>query len=245
MLSLLGQAGLSREYVGRIGLPAEMEAESLGDYSDFPRLASVFQLDEVIICTENVAIDQITRWMEKLGRQVEFRTVGPASLSIVGSPSRDMPGELYTVGERFDLASRRYRRSKRILDLMLASAILLFWPLVLFLQQGWGMIKNAMRVFIGQLTWVGYAVPAAGNRRLPVLPPAVLPQGEGETKLTYSEYQRLNELYARRYSTQRDLRIIRSSWRRLGQQPGNDIEPAPADTVISGAKETKHVEPVK
>jgi len=216
VLSILGRSGISREYVGAIGADANMSIDQIGEASELAQLAKTFRLEELIVCTKDVSISSLMTWMEVLGEQVEFRTVGPFSDAIVGSPSRDAPGDLYTVGVRYALGQKQWQRSKRIFDICFSILLILFWPAVLFIKKPLRALRNAISVLLGGMTWVGYASGGVSAHHLPKLRPCVLPQGELRLNLEPNEIQHLNELYARYYQRREDIRMVFRNWRSLG-----------------------------
>ncbi|MFK8055806.1 MAG: glycosyltransferase family 2 protein [Saprospiraceae bacterium] len=218
VLSLLGKTGISREYVGRIASDEASSNTGLGNASDLEQIAQTFRLEELIVCTQDVSISDLMVWMEQLGDRVEFRTVGPDSEAIVGSPSRNAPGDLYTVGVRYALGQIQWQRSKRIFDICLSLMLLLCWPAFFLMKKPIGAIRNSVLVLLGSMTWVGYASGGIRAHHLPKLRPCVLPQGESQKVLGAKEIQHLNELYARYYRRREDIRIVAEVWRSLGNE---------------------------
>lgn len=219
VLSILGKSGVSREYVGRIGIDESPNDDVIGRSADLIQLAGKFRIEELIVCTSNVPISNLMEWMEKLGRDVEFRTVGPDSDAIVGSPSRNAPGDLYTVGVRYALSQTQWQRSKRIFDVCLSLLLLVCWPVIFVTKKPMGTFRNSILVLIGGASWVGYSPGGTRAHHLPKLRPCVLPQGEGQHAIQANEIQHLNELYARYYRRMEDVRVVAAHWRNLG----NDI----------------------
>ncbi len=218
VLGLLGKAGISREYVGRVDPKFSPNDETIGNTVELDQLVETYRLDEIIVCTSDLSISSLMQWMQKLGDQVEFRTIGPNSQAIVGSPSKNSPGDLYTVGVRYALGLSQWQRSKRIFDVCFSVLLLVFWPALFFMKKPISAFQNALLVLLGSNTWVGYAVGGINGHHLPKLRPAVLPQGEGIKALESKEIQHLNELYARYYSRKEDIRYVSKHWRSLGNK---------------------------
>jgi GT2 family glycosyltransferase len=219
VLGLLGKAGIAREYVGRVDPKSSSSDETIGSTKELGQLVETFRLEEIIVCTGDLPISNFMDLMQELGDQVEFRTIGPQSEAIVGSPSRNSPGDLYTVGIRYALGLAQWQRSKRIFDVCFSILLVVFWPILFFMKKPIGAFRNAMLVLLGSNTWVGYAVGGINGHHLPKLRPSVLPQGEGKKSLEAKEIQHLNELYARYYSRREDIRYVTKHWRSLGNDP--------------------------
>ena len=192
----------------------------LGNIQQVKDIISIFSVDEVIFCSKNIShqtiIDKMTLWKSE---QVDFKIAPEDSLSIIGSNSINTQGELYTVDIN-SVDKQANRRSKRVLDIVSSLLFLLFYPLLMFLvKQPLGFLKNILQVLFGSKTWVGYARMEGKGIHLPEIKPGVLSPADGMKKsMPDSEtLQKLNVLYARDYSVQKDLNLILSSFRKLGR----------------------------
>ncbi len=218
VLALLARAGVAREFIGRLAPKFALGVgDDLGVVSDLAEVARAYRLDEVIFCTRDVPISTTLYWMRHFGTRVDCRTVADRAQAIVGSPSSGAPGELYTVGVRYEILLPRRRRQKRLLDWGVALSSLLLWPiLALFVEQPFGLLRNAVSVLLGAVSWVGYA-DGTLDSVLPSLRPSVLsaapPASLGPAAA------RLNQLYARLYRPAEDVHILRARWRQLGRRP--------------------------
>ena len=209
-LALLGQAGIGRDYVGRISPAGEDARLAVASRDDLASALVDLTLDELIVCTRDETYASAIALIETYGRDVEVRTLAEGAAAIVGSPSPDTPGQTYSLARPFAIEQPLARRRKRSLDVALALALLLVFPLSLAAKHAGGALRNAFWVLLGRATWVGYA-PAAPKVGLPVLPPSVLhPSGQSAGR---------NERYARHYSVRSDLRLLRKHFRDLGRSP--------------------------
>ena len=79
-------------------------------------------------------------------------------------------------------------------------------------------LKNIFRVVFNQKTWVGYLPTKNEIQHLPPLKSSVLSPKDGLSVKIENEATlgRLNFLYAKDYSTNRDLEIVWMGWRKLG-----------------------------
>ena len=141
-------------------------------------------------------------------------------MSIIGSHSKNTPGELYTVAIQFQIASILQKRNKRLLDILVALSLLLIGPFVaVFIKEKTSFFMNCFQVLFGKKTWVGYAATPNLTNDLPSLKPSVLSPLErlDSNLLDATTIKRLNFLYARDYDWRKDLSLIGKGWQQLGR----------------------------
>ncbi|MCW5922830.1 MAG: glycosyltransferase [Saprospiraceae bacterium] len=232
VMGLLNQAGVAKNLIGRVSpTPALNEARegegdaldasaasfskvseegALGEVSQLDEIVRIYRVDEVIFCSKNMLAQDIMSWMTRLGPSVAYKIVPEESLSIIGSSSKNEPGELYTIEIRYNIAQPGQRRNKRVFDLMLCGALLVTLPLwLVFSGHRGSFFKNWWPVLLGKKTWVGYA-PFAQHDALPPLKSGVfspLDELEG-LKVSDNAGARLNFLFAKDWNVWRDLDII-------------------------------------
>ena len=217
---LLYQAGATVNYIGKVS-PQEMaDARTfLGTLRQLGEVVQIYKANEIIFCSKDVPIQDIMRWMAQLGPVIEYKIAPEESLSIIGSHSKNEPGELYTIDIRFAITDPVNRRHKRLLDFLLAIALLLTLPLnMLWMRQPAGFVANVLKVLAGRKTWVGYHRATVREIALPPLAPGVLSPLTGLQldKLNAETIERLNLLYAKDYSIEKDLDLIWNGYRDLG-----------------------------
>ena len=223
VLRLLQQAQAPVHCIGMVSPQNHFEpADFLGSVSKLQDIALIYRINEIIFCAADVPSQEIMRQMTKIGPHIAYKIVPEDSLSIIGSQSKNAPGELYTIEVRFDIAQDLHRRNKRLLDLALAGLLLFSLPVhLLFVKNRTGLIANILQVLFAQKTWVGYASGADSGHTLPALRPGVLspldalPQGSFRPD-DAATIQRLNMLYAKNYRAENDLEIVLKGYRRLG-----------------------------
>lgn len=218
VLDLLQQAGLRKKIMGVITPPGVVAARGveLGQWDQLSLLCAVYRIEELVFCAQDLSYGRIINWMERLPDGVNFKIFPPNGSTIIGSSSKNEPGELYSLGSQFPLASSQGRREKRLLDLAWVFGLVLTLPL-----QWWWMggtiVRQAWSVFWGRATWVGYH-PAGltTDLQLPTLRPGVFdPLGlPGEVPPAGMDLARLNYLYARHYHWWEDARILWRIWRK-------------------------------
>jgi len=219
---------LKNSYVtpGFIGLicpeeNAEKPDGFIGNIVQVKDIIPIFSVDEVIFCAKNIShqtiIDKMTLWKSE---QVNFKIAPEDSLSIIGSNSINTQGELYTVDIN-SVDKPANRRSKRMIDIVFSLLFVFFYPLlVFFVKQPLGFLKNIIEVLFGSKSWVGYALVKGEAIHLPKIKPGVLSSADGmKSDVSDREtLQKLNVLYARDYSVQKDPNLILSSLRKLGRR---------------------------
>ncbi len=201
---LLRQAEVAYEYT--TSLPPE-------ELDRLPTLVRAFGVDEVIFCTRDIAIRDMLGTMQTLGTHISYKTLPEDGQHIIGSSSRDRPGELYSETP-YRLAQPEQRRSKRAFDLVVCLFLILSGPLwLLFSKNRGALLRNWWPVLIGRKTWVGY-VPTVWTGGIPPLAPPVFHalSGNPQSRLTDAEKERLNFLYAKNWSPWNDLTLFGRLW---------------------------------
>ena len=151
-------------------------------------------------------------------KKVQYKIVPEESLFIIGSNSKDEQGDFYTLEINLKLNSPAEQVKKRLLDVFLSLVLLVFSPvLMLFVNKRLKFFRNVVHVLTGRYTWVGYA-DAENVHLLPRLKNGVVSPVDGYAKKDVNglTVQKLNFLYAKEYSIEKDLQIILGSLTRLG-----------------------------
>ena len=158
-------------------------------------------------------------WMTQLGNKMDYKIVPKETMSIIGSNSKNTPGELYTVDIRYKITDAVQRRSKRLVDIITALFLWLIFPIAfLFIAKKFSFLKNIFCVLWGQKTWVGYAETDTATNNLPKLRKGILTPlaGFDSEQLDGMTIQRLNFFYARDYDWTKDVELIWKGFRELG-----------------------------
>ena len=153
------------------------------------------------------------------GRDVEYKIAPPESMYIIGSNSANDAGELYVI-DLNNIASRKNKRNKRLIDLMASTLFLITSPLILLFQKKpLNLFRNIVLVFTGNYSWIGYhETMTISTSQLPKIKKGVLSPLSAlrDANLDEATINRLNSLYAKDYHVYTDLRILRKGWRELG-----------------------------
>lgn len=217
VLGLLNRMGAEgKNFIGRVNsspnpLSIGMgDSERLGEASQLPELVRIYKANEIIFCSKDIGSQEIMAHMAQIGPSISYKIVPEESLSIIGSSSKDEPGELYTIDIRYNIAQPSQRRDKRLLDLCLCLGLLATLPAWLFFSGKRNLLlKNWASVLLGKKTWVGYAENAQ-NSTLPYLRPGVFSPVDAlkDLKVNEETVARLNFFFAKDWEVERDLSVF-------------------------------------
>lgn len=218
---LLNQAKVKNDLIGYVSVNGESHAQEhhLGDLHQLKEIANIYKIDEIIFCAKDVTSQQIIEWMSQIGSQLEYKIVPEDSLSVIGSNSKDVQGELYTIDIKLAIDSKFSRRNKRLLDIIVSVMLFISLPLtILIVKSPLQYIQNIFSVFFFLKTWVGYGGNEAQQKQLPKIKSGVItPLDELENSaLNEATVARINFLYAKDYSASRDAELILKCFRKLG-----------------------------
>ncbi len=226
VMLLLNQAGVAKNFIGMVtpsaGTPTEghidrhsaknLPSVGLGASDQLDEIVRIYRVDEVIFCSRDILAQDILTWMTRLGPAVSYKIVPEESLSIIGSSSKNEPGELYTIDIQYNIAQHGQRRNKRVFDLLMCMCLLLTLPLwLVFSGRREIFLKNWWSVFSGKKTWAGYA-KSEKNAALPVIKTGVFSPLDilKGLKINENTVDRLNFLFAKDWNVWRDLEIVGS-----------------------------------
>ncbi len=198
-LSLLQRAGAVRNFLGRIQPATEAPDETgevLGRAESLEGLVGLYRAEEVLFCSADLNLDDIQRWMSRIGPEIQYRILPEASGSIIGSHRSDKRGNLYTIDANQRINEPGMRRGKWLLDKGVAVVLLPFRP------------GSAWSVLTGRKSWVGYHPLDKRSGSLPKLKPGVFYPGYGAEIRDGETAHHLNVLYARDYGVGEDWRIV-------------------------------------
>jgi GT2 family glycosyltransferase len=209
---LLSEVGIAKNLIGFVAPGTSMEAASsaLGLMVQLDEIVRIYHIHEVIFCSKDVRSQEIMSWMTRLGPAISYKIVPEESVSIIGSSSKDEPGELYTIDIKYNIAQPVERRNKRVFDFGVCLALVITLPVWLLLsRQKSALWHNWWRVFLGQKTWVGYA-ESPQNKALPAIRTGVFSALHSlhDLKPNAATIARLNFFYAKDWSTGRDWELF-------------------------------------
>lgn len=208
------------EYLGFVSVQPNKEDEHyLGDISELAAIVDLFGVEEIIFCSKDLPASRIIEWMGSIeARDVLYKIVPEESLFIIGSNNKNTPGDFYTIEINLKLAKAFEQQKKRVFDIAFSLLMLLFSPLlIVFVKKRFNFLSNIFRVLGGEKTWVSYA-NADNIKLLPSLKKGVVSlldaqRGKAVNPVTV---QKLNFLYAKDYSVEKDLLIMLKAIRYVG-----------------------------
>lgn len=211
-------ATVEATYSHRYDAPESPE-EPLGELRQLADIIRLYALDELIFCGKDLPASRIIALMLSLPADppVAYKILPEDSQYIIGSSSKDAPGDYYTLDIALNLYQPRQARAKRLLDVLLSTGLLLLAPLLLWFQpRKAGFLRNCAAVLLGRRTWVGLRYTPGPASAVPaVLSPA--DAAVSAAPLNDTTKRRLELLYAKDYEPATDLRVLWRCWRRMGQ----------------------------
>jgi len=213
VLGLLNRVGATgKNFIGRVGSSPSGagKTERLGEAGQLAELVRIYEANELIFCSKDIGSQEIMAHMAQIGPAISYKIVPEESLSIIGSSSKDEPGELYTIDIRYNIAQPSHRRDKRLIDLCICIVLLLSLPAwLLFSGKRTLLFKNWGAVLLGKKTWVGYSNNSQ-NVTLPKLNPGVFSPVDALKDVSINEETaaRLNFFFAKDWEVERDLTIF-------------------------------------
>ena len=218
---LLNQASVEKNFIGTVAASDLDNKQYLSRLEQLSEVVQIYQVQEIIFCSKDVSSEEIMKWMTQLGSNIDYKIVPKESLSIIGSHSKNEPGELYTIDIQYNIRQYLQRRNKRLLDVILALLFLLTFPVHLFFVAApISFLTNCFKVLLGQKTWVGYSPITTQQHNLPPIRSSILYTHDHLLHLNLSEATkaRLNFFYAKDYGTEKDLEILWKAYRKLGRK---------------------------
>ena len=207
---ILNMARFPAKIFGPISPSSDYDSGTyMTDVANLPDLIDMHSIDEVIFSQKDFETEEIIRWMSELQKKVAIKILPEQSNSIIGSKSKDKPGELYTLEVNFKVALKTNLRFKRIADISIALLSMLMVPLTIIGKKNLSTIlKSIPSVIIGKKTWIGYEKEDSKLSDLPNLPLAVFPHSYFHNTKLGEDVHYLNTVYARDYNLEDDLRLF-------------------------------------
>lgn len=222
---LLETARVQARIVGHVTPVADPTAPPsrylLGQLHQLDEIIRIHDLDELIFCGKDLSATRIISLMIRLPQYppVAYKILPEDSEYIIGSSSKDAPGEYYALDIALNLFQPQRARTKRLLDVLTSLSLLLAAPLLVwFAREKAGYLRNCLRVLLGTRTWVGLRHADASRRTTPAV---FSPADSADTTaapLPEATRRRLELLYAKDYTPSTDLNILVRRFRWLGQE---------------------------
>lgn len=214
---LMRNAGLQERVLGRVSNNPSEKKQALGGIEELPDLIKKYPVKEIIFCENGLQTKEIIYILSRLPLGVRNKFHASGSSSIVGSYSKNVSGDYVAIGKKYNIVKPANRRYKRLLDIIVATVLVISLPVHLFLQKKpVGFLRNIFLVLLGKQTWVGYATTGSG---LPVIRKGILTSTALPGILNELPQQNLrnsDEWYASGYSILTDLQILNRGYKNLG-----------------------------
>lgn len=218
--ALLHEMNYQLEVLGYLSTNDEKEKNPmhLGSIDQIKEIIEIYNADEVIFCSKDIAANQIIEWMTRIDNRIlEYKMVPDESNYIIGSNSKDKQGDFYTLNIELNIIRENNIRNKRALDMGISLVFLLLYPaLMWFAKKPLNFLKNIFKVLSGEFSWVGFTTNDSIN--LPKIKKGIISPVSyiSQKNLDPPTVHRLNLLYAKDYTLSADLELIFRSWKYLG-----------------------------
>ncbi len=206
--TLLGRVSVSKskESFGST-LNSIAETQHIGSIEQLDEIAEIFSSNLIIFSGKDVPASEIMRSMSDFSEsEVQLKIAPDKGEFIIGSDSKNEPGELFTVDVKYAISEVYNRRRKRVFDLIVALFLLLLFPVSVFLIGFWSPLRqlyaSVFSVFWGSKTWVSYR-GLDSSKMLPKLKPGVIFSSNGWTNTSFEG--NVNYIYAREYEVGKDI----------------------------------------
>ncbi len=180
----------------------------IGQLEGLEQICRFHKLDEIIFCSADVSHRTIMQWMANLKSTVSIKMAPEHNTNILGSSSKYLQGELYTLDIKFNLSSMVAMRKKRLFDIVVSLVMIVLLPIILIKKNGLGIVRNAFKVLRNAYTWVGYS--SHSGEHLPNLKKGILPCFKVSlfASLEPLDLEKIDLLYARDYKVGKDIELV-------------------------------------
>ena len=196
--------------------------EYIGTVKHLPEITEIYKIEEVIFCAKDISAHDTIYWMSHINnKNVDFKIVPEESLFVIGSNSKNRPGDYYSYEMVLAIAKGENRLNKRLFDFISSFSLLLTLPVnIWFVKHKGTYLTNLFSVLGGKKTWVSYAYTRNEFIKLPKLNFGVLTPGDALKNFSLDEItrKRLDYLYAKDYSVYKDLSIFVIGFSKLGNE---------------------------
>ena len=205
-----------------VGIGESKQEHEVGVVSQLDQIVHIEKIDEIIFCAKDNSAESIINWMSKIdGSNLDFKIAQPDSMYLIGSNSVDTSGDLYVMDINA-IVSTSNKRNKRIFDFTTAFLLIISLPLhIWFYKHKIKLISNLFAVLAGLKSFVGYSSQEIENgASLPKIKQGIV-SPEDAQNVKYNEddvklpVYKLNLIYARDYSLNKDVQILLHAWRQL------------------------------
>ncbi len=204
--NLLAESMVHHTFLGMVSPSEDKPNNYIGTWQQLDEVVEIFDVNLVIFSAADVSGSAIMSTMSKFaGDALQFKIVPENSWVIIGSGSKNSPGELFSIDVKFAIAEKYTHRRKRILDIGFSFISILFFPLLIPFKNGRRLLANLPAVLWGSKTLVSYTGSEA-NANLPKLAKGVFAPIEAYKDKSFEPS--INLAYARDYHPQKDIILL-------------------------------------
>ena len=209
IVDLLNQSEVSHQLLGSV-YPKESNKEGfIGHIGQLNEIVEIYGANTLIFSSKDVSNSRIIEAMSEFADQnIQLKIAPNKGEFIIGSNSKNDPGELFTLEVQYALSESYNKRRKRIFDILVSIGFIGFLPIGFFMmfQKNWRTIyENCFKVLFGSKTWVSYEGLNSAEF-LPKLKKGVIQASGAWTDTTFEAD--VNYVYAKEYEVNKDLHIL-------------------------------------
>ncbi|MBC3542419.1 glycosyltransferase family 2 protein [Rufibacter sediminis] len=208
--NLLRQAG-AQEPLARLE-PQHTPA----DLRQIREVIEIYKINELIFCGKDLAVSQIIEWMVQIHNSaVEFKILPENSAYIIGSSSKNAPGDYYALHIEVNLLNPYYRRNKAVLNSLVSALLLVLSPFLIWrINRKRQFLKNCLGNLVGVYQWVGLKATATPESKPAILSPVDKVSGR---RISPAAARQMEVIYAKDYTPYADLLILSRNISNLGR----------------------------
>ncbi len=214
---ILRQTNEKIDLILHVSLDEIKETGAIGTLNQLDQITYIHEINEIVFCAKDTTARSIIHWMSLIeSSSIDFKIAQPDSLSLIGSNSIETAGDLYVL-DLNSITKSQNIRSKRTFDFLVAFIFILSLPVFIFtFKNKKQFVRNIFSVFIGKISIIGYLISKNNaSNQLPRIKGGVLNPTDSLSFLDESLTDKLNLIYARDYSIQKDLGILIKAWKKL------------------------------
>lgn len=200
---------------GRIAVTNDDQAGAVCSQNSLGQWQKKLRVSSLIFCIGIQPLSAIIAFIEGFPeKKLRYLFHAKGSGSIVGASVWTDNRRQISLLPSYHLSEPYQQRMKRLVDLLVSMLILLCFPLhFLFHQKAGGLLKNAVQVFSGRRTWLGYAYGAEG---LPFIKQGVISHLGNQPVFGEEVLQKADKYYAKNYDWWNELLLVIRHYQALG-----------------------------
>ena len=206
---LLLKAGMHERILGRVDPDETNSSRSIGAFKNLSELLKSYPVKEIIFCERNLSFKKIIEAMPELPAKLRIKLFVSGTNTLIGSDSKNEPGNYISKDTFFRLALPVNRRNKNLADMIISLFFLISFPIhFLIKSKPLSFFKNVFSVLFLRKTWIGYAVC---EKKLPPLKQGILTTTGLPARLnTLADESLYNTdiLYAKNFHILNDIKMV-------------------------------------